>query len=92
MPNLSAALIRLQIPLSHICPVSRPINKHVIPRLILRRATPRHLVVPFLGSRKLGVDVVNDSSIPKKPMLHQLPNVKLRVNDHQSLPAYRVPV
>ena len=55
--------VRLQIAFGHVGHVFSPVDKHVIPGLVLRGTRPRHDLVPFIGALKRGVDIEDDTSI-----------------------------
>jgi hypothetical protein len=58
------------------------VDKHVIPRLVLRGTRPRHDLVPFIGALKRGVDIEDDTSIVIPLVMHELANKELRCVIH----------
>ena len=57
------AVVRLEVSLGHVGRVVSPVDEHVIPRAVLRRARPRHQLVPLVGALKRGIDVEDDTPV-----------------------------
>jgi hypothetical protein len=69
--------VGLEVALGDIGCVLGVIDEHVVPRHALRRARPRHGVVPLVGTLERGIDIEHDASVPVELVMDDLAHEEL---------------
>ncbi len=65
-----------QIPFGHVGGLAGTVYEHVVPGLVFRGTTPRHLLVPLLGELEGLVRTHDDSVVVEEPVLNNLPGLE----------------
>jgi hypothetical protein len=68
---------RLQVPLGHVGSLVGPVHEDVVPGLVLRGTTPRHLLVPLFRELEGLVRTDDDSAVAEEPVLNNLSGMEL---------------
>jgi len=76
MLDLSEILTRSKMTFSDIGRVQLSIYEYVIPGLIFRGPTERHLFIPLFGQTELGIHTTYHTTVAELPMFDDLTNEK----------------
>ena len=68
--------IAFQMAFRHVGHVAGSVNKHVVPGLVFRRSRSGYCFIPLVTRLTRRIDVRDNTTIIKQPMVNYLTNVK----------------